>query len=301
MAAPLTLTTTRTATPDDVPAALARALGGLGRYRVVRRLAASAMSEVYLARQVSLERDVAIKVMHADAARDLVARGRFAREARTQAALAHPSIVPVFEHDDKGPLPFFVMPYVAGGSLAAWPSREARRDPARACAVLADVAEALDCAHRAGVVHRDVKPANILVDARAAGGGHGMLTDFGVAIVSTSDQSRSEACRGMGTPGYMAPEQILRDPDADGRVDLYALGVVAFELFAGRLPFTGPTAEVVAARQVSQDAPPLEGYVAAVPLEVAQVVNRCLEREPRKRWRDGRQLAEALREAAPQR
>jgi len=292
MAAPLTIES-RNATPDDVPPLVALALAG--RYRVVRRLSSSAMSDVYQARQLSLGRDVAVKVLSLGAARDADARGRFAREARTQAALAHPCIVPVHDHSDRAPVPFFVMTYVEGESLARRSAREARGNVAATCRMLAGVAEALDFAHRRGVVHRDVKPSNILVEAQT---GRGLLTDFGVAIVSTSDHSRSEACRAMGTPGYMAPEQILGEQDYDGRGDLYSLGAVAFQLFAGRLPFAAATPELTAARQVSQDAPPLESFVGDIPPRVADVVNRCLARDARKRWADGRSLAAALREAA---
>jgi serine/threonine-protein kinase len=277
------------------PAPLVRALGG--RYRIVRRLASGGMSAVYLAWERGLERHVAIKVLTPGAAMQIEDRERFRREARTLANLVHPSIVPVYAQGDNPAVPYFVMAYVPGESLAQRLEREARIPAADACAILADIADALDCAHRRGVVHRDVKPSNILLDEMS---GRAVLSDFGVAIVNTSDHSRSEVSRALGTPDYMSPEQILGEQDFDGRSDLYALGVVGFHMLAGQLPFRGSSPEAVAAQHVSLEAPAVEGFVAGLPPAVASAINRCLEKSPRRRWTDGATLARALRAAAGQ-
>jgi serine/threonine-protein kinase len=296
MAAPLVRVVFDDPAPSEPgPAPLVRALAG--RYRIVRRLASGGMSAVYLAWERGLERHVAIKVLMPGAAGQIEDRERFRREARTLANLVHPSIVPVYALGDNRTIPYFVMAYVPGESLAERLEREVRIPVADACAILADIAEALDCAHRRGVVHRDVKPSNILLDEAS---GRAVLSDFGVAIVNTSDHSRSEASLALGTPDYMSPEQILGEQDFDGRSDLYALGVVGFHMLAGQLPFRGSSAAAVAAQHVSLQAPAVEGYVAGLPPGVASAINRCLEKSPRRRWDDGATLARALRAAASQ-
>jgi len=266
-----------------------------GRYRILRPLAHGGMSTVYLARERGLDRDVAIKALSGPATRHLEDRERFRREARTLARLAHPSVVPVLALSEPGAVPYFVMRYVPGESLAARLARVGRLGVAETCAILADVAEALDFAHRAGVIHRDVKPENILLEE---GSGRALLTDFGVAIVLTSEHSRSEVSKAAGTPDYMSPEQILGEHEFDGRSDLYSLGVVGFHMLVGRLPFRGSSPEAVAAQHVSLPAPAVEGFVAGLPQKLASAINRCLEKEPRRRWPDGRSLAIALRAVA---
>ena len=266
-----------------------------GRYRILRPLARGGMSTVYLARERGLERNVAIKVLSGAAARHLEDRERFRREARTLANLAHPSLVPVLALGEPGTAPYFVMRYVPGESLADRLARVGRLGAAEACAVLADVADALDFTHRAGVIHRDVKPENILLEE---GSGRALLTDFGVAIVLTSEHSRSEVSKAFGTPDYMSPDQILGEQEFDGRSDLYSLGVVGFHMLVGRLPFRGSSPEAVAAQHVSLPAPAVEGFVTGLPQKVASAINRCLEKEPRRRWPNGRSLAAALRAAA---
>jgi serine/threonine protein kinase len=295
MAIPVALSATAPAPPgqDFPPASLHRAVAG--RFRMLRPLARGGMSTVYLARERGLDRMVAIKVLSGATARHVEDRERFRREARTQASLGHQSIVPVFALGEPGVTPYFVMPYVPGESLAARLVRVGRLGVAEACAILADVAEALDFAHRAGVIHRDVKPENILLEE---GSGRALLTDFGVAIVLTSEHSRSEVIKTFGTPDYMSPEQILGSQEYDGRSDLYSLGVVGFQMLVGRLPFRGRTPEAVAAQHVSLPAPAVEGFVAGLPAKVASTIDRCLEKEPRRRWPDGRSLAGALRAAA---
>jgi len=281
-----------TSGPDLSLVSLQRAVAS--RYRILRPLARGGMSTVYLARERGLDRHVAIKAL-SGAARHLEDRERFRREARTLANLAHPSLVPVLALGEPGAAPYFVMRYVPGESLADRLARVGRIGVPEACAILADVADALDFTHRAGVIHRDVKPENILLEE---GSGRALLTDFGVAIVLTSEHSRSEVSKVFGTPDYMSPEQILGEHEFDGRSDLYSLGVVGFHMLVGRLPFRGSSPEAVAAQHVSLPAPAVEGFVAGLPPKVAAAINRCLEKEPRRRWPDGRSLAAALRSAA---
>ncbi len=272
--------------------------GLAGRYRIVRQLGRGGMSAVYLAWEQGLGRHVAIKVLLPAFARQIEDRERFRREARTAADLVHPGIVPVYGGGDADGLPYFVMRHVAGGSLAGLLEREPRLDAARASALLADLAEALDCAHQKGVIHRDVKPENILLDEDA---GRPILSDFGVAIVRSSDHSRSEVSRAHGTPDYMSPEQVLGEQAVDGRSDLYALGVLGFRMLAGRLPFRGDSDQAIAAQHVGAPAPPLASVAAGLPPHLAAAVDRCLEKDPGRRFPDGRALAAALRQTGSRR
>ena len=267
------------------------ALAGRGSYRVMDLVGRGGMSAVYLAWEYALERYVAIKLLSPALRLNLEDRERFRREARIGASLSHPNIVPVYTYGEVSGLPFFVMPYVRGETLAERLERVGRVPVVGACSMLADLADALDCAHRRGVLHRDVKPGNILLDSDT---GRPMLTDFGVATVSTSEHSRSEMRKALGTPNYMAPEQALGDHQFDGRGDIYSLGVVAFQMLAGRLPFVGVTSAEIVAQHVGREAPPLAQVAPDVPAPVAAVIDRCLRKDPRRRWPDGAALRDAL-------
>jgi serine/threonine-protein kinase len=262
-----------------------------GRYHILQLIGRGAMSTVYLGWEPALARRVAIKVLAPSLEEQLEDRERFRREARIAAQLEHHNIVPVYAFERVGGVTYAVMRYVAGESLAHRLEREGPLAPEETRRILADLADALDCVHRHGVIHRDLKPANVLLDDAT---GRAMLTDFGVATLVTSDHSRSEMTRRFGTPHYMSPEQALGEPDCDGRSDLYALGVLGFQLLTGRLPFDGASPRDVAAQHVAREAPPVTRYAPEVPEALARAIARCLAKDPRDRWPDGRSLREAL-------
>src|SRR4029079_6098211 len=240
---------------------LRRALAG--RYDVERELGAGGMGQVLLGRDVALDRPVEIKFIAPDLASSPASRQRFLREARTVARLRHPNIVAVYAAGEADGLLYFVMEYVEGESLRQMLEREGRvegdRIPA-AVALLADLARALGYAHAQGVVHRDVKPENVLIDA---GTGRAMLTDFGVAraFASGNDSDGDSAVTRtgfvVGSPRHMSPEQAVGERELDGRSDIYSLGLVAYEMFAGSAPFTGSSPMQVLTKQLTEPPTPL--------------------------------------------
>jgi len=247
------------------------------------------MGAVYLAREEALERLVAVKVL--TGALDAEARERFRREARNGARLTHAGIAPLFSFGEADGIPYLVMGYVRGETLSARLRREGRIGAADARRILADVAEALDHAHRHGIVHRDVKPDNIMIDDES---GRALLTDFGVAKATASGQTMTQAGGLVGTPQFMSPEQVAGAPDVDGRSDVYALGLTAYQMLSGRLPFEGGSAQEVLVRRLSQDPRPLRQAAADVPDDLAVAVMRCLAREPQARWPDARAFRDAV-------
>ena len=267
---------------------LERALAG--RYRIERLLGRGGMGAVYLAWEHALERHVAIKVLPPSLATSIESRERFRREARTTAGLRSPNIVAVHAFGDASGLPYFVMDYVPGGSLAQRLKRAVKLTTAEACRILGELADALDVAHQQGVIHRDIKPENILLDAT----GRPMLADFGVATVSTSEHSRSEAAKGFGSPHYMSPEQAMGEQNVDGRSDLYALGVLGYVMLTGRLPFEGEYFRDVAAQHVAKEPPRITEVRPTVPDAIEAVILRCLAKNPADRWRSGAELRAAL-------
>ncbi len=273
---------------DALRAALEAAVGG--QYKVLRLVGRGAMGAVYLAREAALERLVAIKVLPPEAAGDADRRARFRREARTAARLMHPNIVPLHSFGENDAVMYFVMGYVTGESLAARLKREVRVSPEEARRILGDVAQALDYAHRQGVVHRDVKPDNILIDDES---GRAMLTDFGIARAAGSGGTLTEAGSILGTPHFMAPEQASGGA-VDGRADVYALGVTGFALLSGRLPFEGADAREVLMQVIGKPAPSLAAVAPVTPPDLVRAIDRCLEKDAAARWPDARSLAEAL-------
>jgi serine/threonine-protein kinase len=256
-------------------------------YRLLEPIATGGMATVYLARERVLERNVAIKVLPLESAHpDDVAR--FRREARVMASLEHPGIVAVHAFGQSQGLAWFAMTYVSGGTLASRIAREPRVSPRQTTLLVEQLAQALSAAHRRGVVHGDVKPENVL----CADDDRVLLADFGVATVLSSDHSRSEIVKRRGTPHYMSPEQIAGE-DLDGRSDVYALGVLAYRLLAGRMPFAGDAA-AVAAQHVACAVPALATVAPWVPPDLAATVHRCLEKSPSARWQSAADLAAAL-------
>jgi len=276
---------------DPQRAALERAIGA--QYDIVRLLGRGGMGAVYLAREKALERAVAIKVLPPETATDVDTRERFRREARVAAKLTHPNIVPLHTFGDVEGMLYFVMGYVKGESLAERMRREGKLPEEDVRRILAEVADALHYAHKQGVVHRDIKPDNILIDDES---GRPMLTDFGVAKARASGATLTEAGAVVGTPYYMSPEQASGARDIDGRSDLYSLGVMGYQMLAGRLPFEGESFQDVIVQHVTQEPAPLAALVPEAPADLAAAVMRCLAKDPGKRWEDGHQLREAVGE-----
>jgi hypothetical protein len=258
-----------------------------GQYDVRGLLGRGAMGAVFLARERNLDREVAIKVLPPEGSGD-GQRERFRREARIAARLTHPNIVPLHSFGEAGGVLYYVMGYVRGESLGSRLRRGLSLAAARR--ILVELADALDHAHRQGVVHRDVKPDNVLLEDDS---GRAMLTDFGIA--------RRDAFPGLtstgnvvGTPHYMSPEQVSGRPVLDGRSDIYSLGVMAYAMLAGRLPFDGPTVSDVLVQHMTREPAPLRSVAPEVPEALAAVVHRCLSKDARDRWPDARALKEAL-------
>ena len=264
-----------------------------GRYRLTEILGRGGMSVVYGAEEVALGREVALKILDPAFAGALPDRERFRREARALAAFDHPGIVPIYAVGDAEGLPFFTMRRIDGRSLAARLEDGSGRMPIpRAMATLAQLADALHAVHGAGIVHRDVKPGNVLLDGVAE---RPVLIDFGVATVGTSDHSRGEVVRGYGTLEYMCPEQALGEHECDARGDIYSLGVVAFRMLTGRLPFRGAEPREIIAQHVARPAPLVSTFQPDVPPAVDDLIGRCLAKAPGDRWPSAAALAEACR------
>jgi len=281
-------------------ALLAREIGA--QYQVVRTIGRGGMGTVYLARDLALHRVVAIKVLRQEYRARPEDCERFRREARMTARLSHPSIVPVHAFGESGELLYFVMKYVDGESLAERLRREGRLPCAEARRILAELALALDYAHRHGVVHRDLKPENILLEREStftpelagATGGRPLIADFGVAALRSLDPAPADAGRAFGTPHYMSPEQVAGELGVDGRSDLYALGVLGYVMLTGRVPFDGRSFGEISARHLTAAARPVRGERREVPAGLAAAVERCLAKEPSARWRSGGELHAAL-------
>jgi len=274
---------------DPQRAALDRVLGH--QYDILRLLGRGGMGAVYLAREKALERAVAIKVLPPETATDADTRERFRREARVAAKLTHPNIVPLHTFGDVDGMLYFVMGYVKGESLADRLRHEGKLPAEEVRRILAEVADALHYAHKQGVVHRDIKPDNILLNEET---GRPMLTDFGVAKAKASGATLTEAGAVVGTPYYMSPEQASGVREIDGRTDLYALGVMGYQMLAGRVPFEGESFQDVIVQHVTKEPAPLAAVAPEAPSDLAEAVMRCLAKAPAQRWDDGQQLRAAL-------
>jgi serine/threonine-protein kinase len=261
-----------------------------GEYSLHREIGRGGMGIVYLARDVQLDRDVAIKVLPAHLARLETARERFVQEARTAAGLSHPNIVPIHRVGEAEGFVFFVMSYVEGETLGERLRTQGPLAPADAARVLREVAWALAYAHGRGIVHRDIKPDNILLEA---GTGRAIVTDFGIAHGGGQAGNALDFGKLMGTAHFMSPEQGAQKP-LDGRSDIYSLGVVGYLALSGRLPFEEESVQALIIRQ-SMDTPPSVMSVApGIPSGLAAAIDRCLDPEPARRFPDGETLAAAL-------
>jgi serine/threonine-protein kinase len=278
--------------PLDKPLAarLADALGDA--YTIEGEVGRGGMGVVYRATDNRLQRRVAIKVLPPELAFQQDIRERFTREAQTAARLSHPHIVPIHTVGDGQGLVYFVMGYVDGESVGARLKRRGKLPPDEARRIMKETADALSAAHAVSIIHRDIKPDNILLEGTR---GRVMVTDFGIAkaLSSSSGATLTGAGVAIGTPSFMSPEQAAGEREIDGRSDLYRLGIVSYQMLTGELPFQAPTVAGILMKQITEPAPDLRIQRRDVPEDLALAVSRCLEKDPENRW----PTADALRRA----
>ena len=262
-------------------------------YLIENEVGRGGMAVVYRATDLRLHRTVAIKVLPPDVAFNSDVRVRFIREAQTAAQLSHPNIVPIYAVDEKdhGSVVFFVMSYVDGESLGARLKREGAWPVEQTVRVLRDVADALAYAHARGVVHRDIKPDNILIE-RASG--RPMVTDFGIARATAGDSRLTVTGVAVGTPAYMSPEQALGERELDGRSDLYSLAVVGYHMLTGETPFKASNTPAMLVKHVSERPRPVRERRPEVPAYLAVAIDRALAKRPEDRWADAAEFRDAL-------
>ncbi len=262
------------------------------RYTVERELGRGGMGIVLLARDLSLDRLVAIKLLPPGLAAQSDLRERFLREVRIAASLSHPNIVPIFSVEETDGAVYYVMGYIDGETLTQRVRRTGPLSPSDAAQVLKESAWALGYAHGRGIVHRDVKPDNIMIE-RATG--RTFVTDFGIARAASSAPMTGIG-ETLGTPHSMSPEQAAGEP-LDGRSDIYSLGVVGFYALTGRMPFDAPTVQAILAMHLTRPAPPVTSIRASVPPMLAAAIDRCLAKEPSQRFESGEALVTAIQGA----
>ncbi|HKW39607.1 MAG TPA: protein kinase, partial [Gemmatimonadales bacterium] len=256
-------------------------------YRVERELGGGGMSRVFLAEEVRLSRHVVVKVLPPEMAAGVSAE-RFEREIRLAAALQHPHIVPLLTAGSQGDLLYYIMPHIADESLRARLAREHELPVGETVRILRDVCDALAYAHAHGIVHRDVKPDNVLFSGK-----HALVTDFGVAKAlaqSTGSTALTSLGMALGTPAYMAPEQAAGDPQVDHRADIYAVGALGYEMLAGRPPFSGLSPQGLLAAQVTATPEPVTRHRDSVPPALAALIMRCLAKHPADRPQSAEEL-----------
>jgi len=260
-----------------------------GEYSLERELGRGGMGVVYLAREVQLDRLVAIKVLPGALAERADIRERFLREARMAASLSHPHIVPIYRVGEAGGFVFFAMAYVNGETLGERLRTRGPLPPALATRLLKEVAWALSYAHGRGIVHRDIKPDNILIEAET---GRALVSDFGIAR-GAGETAISDPGRVMGTAHFMSPEQASSEP-LDGRSDFYSLGVVAYLAVSGKLPFDASNSAALALQHLGAPVPSLAAAVPSAPRPLVAVIERCLRKSPDERFASGEAMVEAL-------
>jgi serine/threonine protein kinase len=265
-------------------------------YRIESRIGSGGMAVVFRARDERLDRSIALKVMAPEWTEDEEFRRRFVAESRAAARVDDPHVIPVYEAGAAGGVLFIAMRLVAGTDLRGVLRREGPLPPGRLLELLSPVASALDAAHAAGLVHRDVKPGNILVDERPGRPDHVYLADFGLSKGAAAGMSLTGAGDYLGTPNYSAPEQI-QGHDVDGRADQYALACVAFELFTGRAPYERDLPMAVLMAHVSEPPPSLAARRPDMPVTADRVMARALAKRPQQRYASCRDFTDALREA----
>jgi len=268
----------------------------LGAYEVLELLGRGGMAEVYKGRHPRLDRTVAIKILPSSLATQADFRQRFEREAQSVAALRHPNIVQMFDFGDVEGVYYMVMEYIEGTDLASHMRESGPLGLARARSILQDLASALDYAHAQGLVHRDVKPSNVMLQSPLVEGAqqHAILTDFGIAKILTSDTGSTKTGTMMGTLDYMAPEQIRVSKDVDGRADVYALGVMLYKMLTGELPFKGDSPSAVMLAHLQEPPPDPRALAPDLPDSVATAILRAMAKNPDERYPAAGALAERM-------
>jgi serine/threonine-protein kinase len=260
-----------------------------GRYRIESELGEGGMATVYLAEDLKHERKVALKVLRSELAA-VIGAERFLAEIRTTAHLQHPHILPLHDSGDAEGVLFYAMPYVAGESLRDRLDRDHQLPVDEAVSIAASLAEALDYAHRQGVIHRDIKPANVLISE-----GHPLLADFGIALVGTQEGERlTETGLSLGTPFYSSPEQVTGDVPIGPTADVYALGCVLYEMLAGDPPHTGSTAQAILGKIMTRTPEPVTTYRPSIPPNVEAAVRKAIEKVPADRFTRAEEFMRAL-------
>ncbi|MGZ8411972.1 MAG: serine/threonine-protein kinase, partial [Gemmatirosa sp.] len=261
------------------------------RFEVGDELGRGGMAVVYRAREVRLRRAIALKVLPPELAFRTGVRERFLREAQTAAQLSHPHIVPIYAADDSGGIAWLAMALVDGETLGQRMTREGRIAPEVASRILAEVADALAYAHSRGVVHRDIKPDNILLDRDS---GRSTVTDFGIARAAEEELRLTVTGVAIGSPAYMSPEQAMGEAELDGRSDQYSLAVVGYQLLTGELPFQAASATAMLMKQVAETPRPIAALRPEVPAGLAAAIERALAKKPADRWPDAASFRRAL-------
>src|SRR5688500_13943361 len=278
---------------NDVITRLTSALAD--RYRMDREIGTGGMASVYLAHDNRADRDVAIKVLHPDLAAALGA-SRFLAEIRTTARLQHPHILPLLDSGEADGLLYYVMPFVTGETLRIRLEREHQLPLDDALRIANEVADSLSHAHGFGVIHRDIKSENILLQ-----GGHALVADFGIALAvqSAGGQRMTQTGLSLGTPQYMSPEQAMGERAIDARTDIYSLGAVTYEMLVGEPPFTGPSVQAIVARLLTEGPRTITAQRKAVSESVEAAVLRALEKLPADRFATAAEFAAALASTSP--
>ena len=264
-----------------------------GSYAVEREVGQGGMATVYLARDLKHSRQVALKVLRPELA-SAMGGDRFPREIQIIAQLSHPHILPLHDSGEMGGFLFYVMPFVEGESLRQKLTRDGRMPVREAVRILREVADALAYAHERGIIHRDIKPDNVMLTGR-----HAVVTDFGVAkaVSAAGGDTLTTVGLALGTPAYMSPEQAMGEVDLDHRSDIYALGVMAYEMVTGETPFVRPTAQAILSAHVLDAPPDLDSKRGDVPPALTQFVQRCLAKQKTERWQSAEELLPILESA----
>jgi serine/threonine protein kinase len=269
-----------------------RVVAAIGhQYELETEIGRGGMSVVYRARDLRLNRPVAVKVLPPELAYDAAVRARFTREAQTSALLSHPHIVPIHDVGEREGIAYFVMSLITGGNLASLLAREPRQPIDEVRRLVAEIADALAYAHVRGVIHRDIKPDNILLDGDS---GRAMVTDFGIARAVEAGTRLTVTGIAVGTPAYMSPEQAMGEREIDGRSDIYSLGVLAYQMLTGRVPFAGGNTMALLLKHVSERPRPIAELRPETPKVLRETVERALMKAPEDRWPTAAALRQAL-------